>query len=374
MMNGRFGVAGMRRVNWEQSLGQVGKMVDWDWGGVTSLGWAILLFFMILATSPIIVAWRQRTPLSLAIVLSLLLCWVFQTLLQFFDSTRDFLTLSLALNPMWQPDVTQIHRLVTAAWLHAVGRGGNDFVFQHILGNVLVIALVGVPLEQRLGRKRFLAIYLLGAVAGNLTWWFSHWGEYRFALGASGAAFGLLGCYLACWPRDEIEFPLILIRRWPVSLIALIKVGFEIAHVGLLYGGWTGASSVAHLAHVGGFFVCYAVGRPIARNGPTPLEVGDGGPTAGGAEKGVTMLRKRRMGGLMSDPWEDSGEPLTGDAARVLSRLREEGDELETRRAWLEELAEVAHCPICGAALVTRIDDEVPSLTCSERSKHLCWP
>lgn len=349
-------------------------MSSWDWGVVSALGWLILLAFIVLATAPLLVAWRQRTPLSLAIVLSLLLCWAFQSALQLFDGTRDFLTYTLALNPMWQPDLTQIHRLVTAAWLHAVGRGGGDFVFQHILGNVLVIALVGVPLEQRLGRKRFLAVYLIGAVAGNLTWWFSHWGEYRFALGASGAAFGLLGCYLACWPHDEIEFPLILIRKWPISLIALIKVGFEIAHVGLLYGGWTGASSIAHLAHIGGFFVCYALGRTIARGGPTPVEVRDGGPSAASSEKGEELLRKRRMGGLRFDPWEDSDKPLTGEAGRILLRLREEGDEIETRRAWLEELAEVARCPVCEGELRLEIDDEVSSLTCSERSKHLSWP
>ncbi|MDP6378910.1 MAG: rhomboid family intramembrane serine protease, partial [Candidatus Thalassarchaeaceae archaeon] len=165
------------------------------WGGVTTLGWGIVLGFLFLAIAPIVYAWRQRIPISLAIVTSLLLCWVFQSILQFFDGTRDFLQFAFALNPAWQPSPSEFHRLITAAWLHAAG-DGRGLVFQHILGNVLVIALVGVPLEQRLGRERFLAIYLIGAVAGNLAWWFSHWGEYRFALGASGAAFGLLGCYL----------------------------------------------------------------------------------------------------------------------------------------------------------------------------------
>ena len=39
-------------------------------------------------------------------------------------------------------------------------------------------------------------------------------------MGASGAAYGLLGAYLS-WPKDEIPFPLILIRPWPVTVIAL---------------------------------------------------------------------------------------------------------------------------------------------------------
>ena len=45
------------------------------------------------------------------------------------------------------------------------------------------------------------------------------------------------------------------------------------------------------------------------------------------------MLRKSRMGGLKFDPWDDVGKPLEGKASHVLKRLREEGDELETRRA-----------------------------------------
>ncbi len=349
-------------------------MVGFDWAGVTTLGWGLVLGFLILAIAPIAYAWRQRIPISLAIVISLLACWFFQSILQYFDATRDFLTVAFAVNPLWQPSPSEFHRLLTAGWLHAVGRGGSDIVIQHILGNILVIALVGVPLEQRLGRERFLLVYLIGVLAGNLAWWFSHWGEFRFALGASGAAFGLLGTYLACWPRDEIEFPLVLIRKWPVSLIALLKVGLEIVQVGMLYGGWKGTSSVAHLAHVGGFFVCYALGRTIAKGGPTQPEIRDHGPSAAAAEKGEEFSRKRKMGELKFDPWDDAEKPLTGKPAKVLERLRKEGDELETRRAWLEELSDVARCPLCDSELDVEINDEVTRLVCSKTRKHLLWP
>ncbi len=349
-------------------------MAGFDWASVTNLGWGLILIFLILAIAPITYAWRQRIPISLAIVISLLACWLFQSILQYFDGTRGFLIEAFAVNPLWQASPSEFHRLLTAGWLHAVGRGGSDIVIQHILGNVLVIALVGVPLEQRLGRGRFLIVYLIGVLAGNLAWWFSHLGEFRFALGASGAAFGLLGTYLACWPRDEIEFPLVLIRKWPVSFIALLKVGLEIVQVGMLYGGWTGTSSVAHLAHVGGFFVCYALGRTIARGGPTQPEIRDLGPSAGAAEKGEEFSRKKKMGGLKFDPWEDAEKPLTAKAAKVLERLREEGDELETRRAWLEELSEVARCSVCDSKLDVEINDEVTRLVCSKSRKHLLWP
>ena len=95
------------------------------------------------------------------------------------------------------------HRLVTAGWIHA------DWI--HVLGNILVIALVGVPLEQRLGAKRWMIIYVLGLLGGNLAWWGTHMDSLTPALGASGACFGLLGAYLACWPNDKIIFPLIFL-------------------------------------------------------------------------------------------------------------------------------------------------------------------
>ena len=40
----------------------------------------------------------------------------------------------------------------------------------HVLGNVLVIALVGIPLEQRLGTKRFTIIYVTGLLGGSIAW------------------------------------------------------------------------------------------------------------------------------------------------------------------------------------------------------------
>ncbi len=345
----------------------------WDWAQVEPLGWGLLLLFLSLAVGPLVWAWVNRVPISLAIVVSLLVCWLMQTVLQSFDATRDFLILAYAVNPLWQTDPLQVHRLITSAWLHASGSGGS-IVFQHILGNALVIGLVGVPLEQRLGRGRFLAIYLIGAAAGSAAWWFSHWGEFRFALGASGAAFGLLGCYLACWPDDEIEFPLVLIRKWPVTLIALVKLGFEIVHVGSLYGGWTDASSVAHLAHIGGFVVCFIVARPIAKNGPTPLGSRDGGPSQGGVQKGLDAGRKSKMGSVMVDPWKGSEHPLSEAAEKALERLRQEGDELETRRAWVEELAELSSCPECGAEIEVKVIDGVARLKCSKKPRHLNWP
>ena len=77
------------------------------------------------------------------------------------------------------------------------------------------------------------------------------------------------------------------------------------------------------------------------------------------------------MGDLTTDPW--SGE-LTGPALRTLQRLREEGDEIETRQAWLEHLSEQAQCPVCGAELMTFEIAEITVLRCTVEKAHLDWP
>ena len=262
-----------------------------------------------------------------------------------------------ALQPAVVFELENLHRLISAAWLHAG--------FLHILGNLLVIILVGVPLEQRLGRGRFLIIYMIGVLGGNIGWTLANAESMRFCIGASGAAFGLLGCYLACWPRDEIEFPLILIRKWPVAWIALFKFGFEI----LQYP--TSTSNIAHLAHITGFIACYVFAKPIAKGGLVPIGTIDGGPSALGGQAAEREALKSRMGDLSVDPW--NGE-LDRNAQRTLERLREEGDELETRQAWLEQLAEQAQCPVCQADLETDQSAGITRIKCQSNRCNFEWP
>ncbi len=80
----------------------------------------------------------------------------------------------------------EYHRLLTAAFLHA-----NLF---HLLTNMLALSSVGPPLEEALGRARFLALYLLSALGGSaLSLALSRPDQY--GVGASGAIFGLFGAF-----------------------------------------------------------------------------------------------------------------------------------------------------------------------------------
>ena len=320
-------------------------MSPWLWFG----------FWVMVALAPMVHAWVRKTPFALAIGTSLMLCFLFQIMIDWAIG-YDLIDRG-ALIPSSAFEMAYLHRLFSSAWLH----GG----FLHILGNVLVIILVGVPLEQRLGRGRFLLVYLIGVLGGNIGWTLANYESSTPCIGASGAAFGLLGCYLACWPQDEIEFPLILIRKWPVAWIALFKFALEV----MQYPHST--SNVAHLAHITGFIACYVLAKPIARGGLVPIGTVDGGPSSKGGLEAQHKALKSRMGNLSTDPWDGD---LTGPAARTLQRLREEGDEIETRQAWLEQLSEQAQCPVCQGELEAVENAGITQLKCRSSKGHIEWP
>jgi membrane associated rhomboid family serine protease len=77
-------------------------------------------------------------------------------------------------------------RLITAAFLH-----GN---FIHLALNMAVLWLVGAPVEEAIGRGRFLALYVVSGIAGSAGALLLD--PNAITVGASGAIFGVLGAAL----------------------------------------------------------------------------------------------------------------------------------------------------------------------------------
>ena len=77
-------------------------------------------------------------------------------------------------------------RLITAAFLH-----GN---FIHLALNMVVLWLVGAPVEEAIGRGRFLALYIVSGIAGSAGALLLD--PNAVTVGASGAIFGVLGAAL----------------------------------------------------------------------------------------------------------------------------------------------------------------------------------
>ena len=332
--------------------------------------WVVLGLWFAAILIPIGYSIWHRTSLALGITVSVLAGYLVQLLAIYV--VDDLLTIwpwwDFVLIPARVSELSHLHSLFTAGFLHSNGD------VTHVLGNVVILALVGIPLEARLGFKRYAIVYLVGLFGGSFAWFLFNYDSVTPSLGASGAAFGLLGAYLAGWPRDEIPFPLILIRAWPVSLIALIYFALEIMRTFAVYG-LESPSDVAHLAHIGGFIAAYSVLPAVAKGGPYPLGVEDGGPSFD-----EQAARNRRMKAAMADlsnrqdPWTEGGFDIPKGMREVVDKLMDSGDEVETRLAWMAHLADKSQCPQCQEPLGVVERSTGPHLQCSSDPQHMNWP
>jgi TolA-binding protein len=123
----------------------------------------------------------------------------------------------------------------------------------HLLGNMLFLWLFGCMLEPGMGRLRFLALYLVSGICGNLFFALFNLGSTTPLIGASGAIAGLMGALPVLYGR----------RR--VSLFCYFGFYFNVVRIRALalLPFWLGkevwselsrgeASSVAFMAHAGG--------------------------------------------------------------------------------------------------------------------------
>ena len=141
----------------------------------------------------------------------------------------------------------------TAMFLHAS--------WDHILGNLLFLAVFGKSVEEAFGRLGFLVLYVAGGLAATvtqaaITLLASPEADARIPmLGASGAVSAVLGAFLVLYPYSRIKtLVLVFIVRIPAWLYlgAWFLYQFLEARYALL-NPEEGGSGVAFAAHVGGF-------------------------------------------------------------------------------------------------------------------------
>jgi membrane associated rhomboid family serine protease len=147
--------------------------------------------------------------------------------------------------------------------------------WDHILGNMLFLAIFGKNVEDAYGPLRYLAFYFAGGFAATMTQtamtlWFGTAADGRVAnLGASGAIAAVLGAYFVLYPSSRVltVIPFILIRipAW-IFLGLWFLYQFIEANFGLLSSGGNGGG-VAFFAHVGGFVFGLLITLGLVRAG-----------------------------------------------------------------------------------------------------------
>ncbi len=175
------------------------------------------------------------------------LCFVIFTVVIYLNSNSlDY----IALKPANIINNLYLWTFITSIFMHAG--------FFHIFVNMVSLLFVGNFIERILGRKRFLAFYILSGLIAGIFFVLASLvfpSDFNtYAVGASGAIFGLIGLMMILTPNLPVYImfipipvkikyaaPGMLILLWLISLAPLVVGGKQIG--------------IGNTAHLGGFLI-----------------------------------------------------------------------------------------------------------------------
>ena len=180
---------------------------------------------------------KLLTPVNTGLIVINIL--VFAILCFFGDTTNaDFMAAHGAMDLVDVVEKGQYYRLFTSMFLH--------FGADHLLQNMLILALIGCRLERLTGKLAYLIIYIGSGLTGAITSIIFTLGANpdTVSAGASGAIFGVMGGLLFCILKDVIQR-----KRYHVEEIGLTGMIFMVCSA-LSYGFFS--TGVDNAAHIGG--------------------------------------------------------------------------------------------------------------------------
>jgi membrane associated rhomboid family serine protease len=144
------------------------------------------------------------------------------------------------------------------SWITAMFMHGS---WDHILGNMLFLAIFGKNVEDAYGRLRYLAFYIAGGFAAMMlqtlmTLGFGSAAEARVPnLGASGAIAAVLGAYFILYPDSYVRtLVLVFVVRIPAWIFLGLWFLYQLVEANFgLFSSKANGGGVAFFAHVGGF-------------------------------------------------------------------------------------------------------------------------
>jgi membrane associated rhomboid family serine protease len=210
----------------------------------------------------------RRFPfVNIAIIVACLAVWLFYELPDLRHAVFEASFYPCTVNESCEGPESWGISWITAMFLH----GSWD----HILGNLLFLAVFGKNVEDAFGHLGYLLFYFAAGFVATLTQTFMtlSFGSPAEAqvpnLGASGAIAGVLGAYFILYPKSTVTGLVVII---PVRISAMFFLGFWFlyqlfeANFGL-FGATANGGGVAFFAHVGGFIFGAAVARLLTSFG-----------------------------------------------------------------------------------------------------------
>lgn len=129
---------------------------------------------------------------------------------------------------------------LTSMFLH-----GN---FNHFFFNMLILFLFGYSIEDYIGTKRIILLYLISGLSG---WFLESLIPTVPSIGSSGAVSGIMASNLILFPNKEISLFFLPIKfklKWIIILYFIVELfkSFSLSSDG-----------IAHFCHIGGFIGGY---------------------------------------------------------------------------------------------------------------------
>ena len=150
--------------------------------------------------------------------------------------------------------------VLTAMFVHAG--------WLHLLGNMLFLAVFGNNVEDRFRKLPYLIFYLACGYIAAYGFAFVHPSSTAPLVGASGAIAGVLGAYLALYPRARVWSLVPFLFFIPLRIPAWIVLGlWFVLQWAYAVGGVGGGGAVAYVAHVFGFLAGLLVGLAVRASG-----------------------------------------------------------------------------------------------------------
>ena len=199
----------------------------------------------------------------------------------------------------------QFWRLFTYQFVH----GG----FFHLFCTMYGLWIFGRGVQQLLGQRRFLQLYLFCGVVGGGLWLLANWWSDGGCIGASGALFGVMAAAALAYPdaRITLLFPPVSLRMktfiWVYALLEVVML-------------FDRTSNVAHLAHLGGMLGAFIYMRRLRRGEQFSL-----GDWFGKLFSGIRRRHHQRKKS-MAFSTDDDG-PASDEVDRVLEKMSSPGYE-----------------------------------------------
>jgi membrane associated rhomboid family serine protease len=155
------------------------------------------------------------------------------------------------------------------SWLTSIFMHGS---WDHILGNMLFLAIFGKNVEDAFGHLRYLAFYLAGGFVATMTQTAMTLLAGTAAdarvptLGASGAIAAVLGAYFVLYPQSRVlTLVVVFLVRIPAYVFLGIWFLFQFVEGNFgLFSAAANGGGTAFFAHVGGFLFGVLVVRLLA--------------------------------------------------------------------------------------------------------------